>query len=204
MLPIGRAYRFSHLWMLGPRCAESRSPVLSPGSKEPRRETGPRPWVTPCGALRISVDGPAAMGHPLRGFAYIGLCPLVWISDYDQHCLCLVGVRTALKSKDSVPDLFLWDEPVLAIRRRTPPGFAVNLHAGDGPLSNGQRRYPMKPDEQYAGALSSTVVEESIGRAPGNGARLEIQVCEQPSAVTSSIARYRCRRCWRKHSTSRS
>ena len=40
-----------------PRCGESRSPVLhvSPGSKEPRRETGP-----------------AAMGHPLWGSDYYG------------------------------------------------------------------------------------------------------------------------------------
>ena len=37
--------------VLGARCGESRSPVLSPGSKEPRRETGP-----------------TAMGHP-RGEA---------------------------------------------------------------------------------------------------------------------------------------
>ena len=36
--------------VLGARCGESRSPVLSPGSKEPRRETGP-----------------AAMGHPPWG-----------------------------------------------------------------------------------------------------------------------------------------
>ena len=36
-----------HGGVLGARCGESRSPVLSPGSKEPRRETGP-----------------AAMGHP--------------------------------------------------------------------------------------------------------------------------------------------
>ena len=32
------------------RCGESRSPVLSPGSKEPKRETGP-----------------AAVGHPSQG-----------------------------------------------------------------------------------------------------------------------------------------
>ena len=38
--------------VLGARCGESRSPVLSPGSKEPRRETGP-----------------AAMGHPPWGMS---------------------------------------------------------------------------------------------------------------------------------------
>ena len=38
---------FNRTEVLGVRCGESRSPVLSPGSKERRRETGP-----------------AAMGHP--------------------------------------------------------------------------------------------------------------------------------------------
>ena len=45
----GAPWPTTHI-VLGARCGESRSPVLSPGSKEPRR-----------------VTGPAAMGHPPWG-----------------------------------------------------------------------------------------------------------------------------------------
>ena len=37
------------LHVLGARCDESRSPVISPGSKQPGARRGPRPWATPHG-----------------------------------------------------------------------------------------------------------------------------------------------------------
>ena len=51
--------------VLGARCGESSSPVLSPGSKEPRRETGPAamghpPWGSPWCFSSIAIAVPAS------------------------------------------------------------------------------------------------------------------------------------------------
>ena len=63
-------------------CGESRSPVLSPGSKEPRRETGPAamgrpPWGMNCTELALCCR--AARG-PWRGLVR-GTSPSPWPSD---------------------------------------------------------------------------------------------------------------------------
>ena len=67
--------------MLGARCGESRSPALSPGSKEPRRETGPAamghpPWGSSMDVMYVTYAGRARRGwlcknHSLNSAPYV-------------------------------------------------------------------------------------------------------------------------------------